>query len=474
MKYLYFLLILALSLNLSAQSGYSNYISKHEYDSKVHNPEDYQLKSEKNHSIIPLKANNGIPSSTVFGYLPYWEYPDALDYLQYDILSHIAVFDFNVNPNGTLNMPVNWPWSDLINASHENGVKVILTAVNFSGTEIHDILNNETIRSTFFYEVSEIIVQYNLQGVNIDFENVPQIDRDVVLIGFMTELSEYLHNINPEYEVSFATPPVNWGDWDFYGLANSCDYLFIMGYNFYGPWSSTSGPCAPLTGGSYNITTVITNEYQDVIQCCPEKLILGLPYYGNKWMTTTNTAYSSVIDHISQPTYETAMDRLEQDTIIWDNISKTPWGWYAYSDYYQIWFDNDSSLGLKYELSKENSLSGSGMWALGYDGDRNELWNELWKHYGQPVSTESYMDNNQIWGFPNPCSNYFVLQSNCKISFQNMKIINTNGNLVYHQNNFLINNKLVFDISILPPGLYFMILIHKNINYNKTIKIVVQ
>ncbi len=94
----------------------------------------------------------------------------------------------------------------------------------------------------------------------------------------MQELTDSVHSINEDLEVSYAAPAVNWGGWDLTGLANSCDYLFVMGYDFYGSWSSNAGPTAPLVGGSYNVTNTIYTQYANVSTFYPEKIILGVPY----------------------------------------------------------------------------------------------------------------------------------------------------------------------------------------------------
>lgn len=476
MKKIQIIIFLLLAWNVNAQISGSYFQSKHLTDIQHHNPIDYILDRQiTDTTIIPLQENNGIPTSTVMGYLPYWEYPEAMEYLQFDILSHIAVFDFELNSDGTLDNPPNWPWIDLINTSHENGVRVILSATNFNSSQIHNLLTNDAIKSTFFNEVHIILQQYQLDGINIDFENLASADRGEILNNFMYDLTQYLHNVNSDYEISFAAPPINWGGWDFYGLANSCDYLFIMGYNFYGSWSNTSGACAPLIGGNYNITKVITDEYWDVVQCCPDKLILGVPYYGNKWTTQSNSAYSTVIDHINQPTYKNAINKLEQDTIIWDATSNTSWGWYKYSDYYQIWFDNDSSLGLKYDLSAEYSLAGTGIWALGYDGNRMELWDELWKHYGKPVDV-AYTDNQkEICIYPNPCSNELniIIYENY-ISSIEIRIYHFDGRIAHFEEIYLQNNHINYDVSFLASGIYYVNISDKHQSKIKSIKLIVQ
>ncbi len=182
--------------------------------------------------------------------------------------------------------------------------------------------------------------------------------------------------------MSFAGPAVNWGGWDLWNLAQSCDYIFIMGYAFYGSWSSTSGPNSPLTGGTYNITNTVDTQYGQVTKLTPQKLILGVPYYGSRWKTNDNSAYSSVIEYINHPRFSSAFPESQTAGLLWNDKSNTPW--YTYqetTDWFQVWFDTDESLALKYDLADDRGYRGVGMWALGYDGSRPELWDELRRRY---------------------------------------------------------------------------------------------
>ncbi len=392
---------------VNAQISEFSYKSKHSYDLSYHKT-ILEIEKDINNikPIIPLNKNSERSlSSSVFGYLPYWEYPSAVSTLHFDLLSHISVFDFHANADGSIDNPPGWPWTDLINKSHENGVKVIATIVNFNSSEIHTLLTNDNAKTTLFGNILTIIQQYYLDGVNIDFENINTSDRGMILVSFMGELTAYIHNINPSYEISFASPPVNWGGWDFAGLANSCDYLFIMGYNFWGGWSITSGPCSPLTGGNYNIMKVLSEEYSDIVSDTPDKLILGVPYYGNSWITEDNTAYSAVIDHLRQPKYKSAIVQAEQDSMCWDLISNTSWS-VDNNTIKQIWFDSDSSLSLKYQLAIENQLKGVGMWALGYDGNRPELWQALRDNFGTTEINDEVIPTDvcNITVYPNPAT----------------------------------------------------------------------
>lgn len=366
--------------------------------------------SEENHiieEISPLNtAIHKSLSKAVFGYYPYWEYSNnAHINFRYDLLTHIALFDFSVSNTGAISNPPNWPWTNLINTAHQNGVKVIMVLVNFNANDIHNLITNSTAKWVFISNVKNKIANYNFDGVNVDFEGLKLEDRGSLINNFMKELTDSVHSTFPGKEVSYAAPAVNWGGWDLKGLANSCDYLFIMGYDFYGSWSNTTGPTAPLVSGtSYNITNTVNIQYGEVTKNSPEKLILGVPYYGPHWKTVNSNEESSILEYVEAVRFRAAQPNSESYGLKWSTKFMNSWYSYIDNSFYnhQVWFDNDESLELKYDLAISKNLMGVGMWALGYDGTRNELWNLLEKKFGNPVNVE----------FANEIPNEIILYQN--------------------------------------------------------------
>jgi len=374
----------------------------------THHPSIHQVEWEKHlavygplHStadkpirVTPLQSSakaNGL-SAAVFGFLPDWEYPAAMDNLRFDLLTHIACFDFTVSADGAISNPAGWPWTDLINTAHQNGVKVILTAVNFDADAIHAILTNNSVRQTFINNVKSKMQAYGLDGVNIDFEGMYGSDEGAVINAFMAELTDSIHSAFPGSEVSIDGPAVNWNnDWDFNGLSASCDYIFIMGYAFSGSFSATSGSTAPLTGGSINITNTVETQYQDAD---PQKLILGVPYYGQKFQTAGKEAHATVEESLGSVTYRSAISGYKSYGTLWDTETQSPWYRYqSSSKWYQVWVDNDSSISAKFSLADRNQYKGVGMWALNYDGSSVDFWNVIQRHYldgAQPLPSEPY------------------------------------------------------------------------------------
>jgi hypothetical protein len=223
----------------------------------------------------------------------------------------------------------------------------------------------------------------------------------------MTDLSATVKSYLPNAEISFAGPAITSG-WSINNLVNACDYVFIMAYDFYGSWSTTTGPVAPLTGGSYNVTNTVTTQYAAVSN--PQKLILGVPYYGCKWRATTNQPHAAVKNFVATTVYADDYPNALLYGKLWASDNQAAWYTYpADTGYYQIWFDTDTCLGLKYTLAMNKNSGGIGMWAFGYDANRPELWNLLKNRFFStsdihPAHTaqSGIATDFQICGFPNP------------------------------------------------------------------------
>ncbi len=329
--------------------------------------------------IIPLqKSQAKALSKIVFGFLPDWEYNSgAHNNMHYDLLTHLSAFDFTVASDGAISNPSGWPWTDVINAAHNAGTKVLMTAVNFDADQINGILTNSTIKNKFKTEVKRIISTYSLDGVNVDFEGLNSADRGSLLNNFMAELTTYIHTELPGKEVSFDGPAVNWSGWNLDGLTQSVDYVFIMAYDYNGSWSTNTGAVSPLThpSGGISLTKTLNNDYSVPKSKYPEKLILGVPYYGKEWKTATSVAGSSVTSYTGSTFYrDDVINAPTKGGYIWDNDSQTPWYKWSSGGWNQIWSDNETSISKKYDLALTENLGGVGIWALNYDGNRSELW----------------------------------------------------------------------------------------------------
>lgn len=314
------------------------------------------------------------PSQKVFGFLPYWS---GTTNIRWDVLSHVGVFSIGVDASGNLSNTIGWPWTTTINTARANNVKVILTITNFNPTQVLSLMTSTTARNNFFAKLKAQVLA-GADGVCIDFEGSTSNGWPAQVPAFLQAMRDYFAQQQVPCEIHIATPAVNWGNaWNLTAVAAQADYLFIMGYDFYGSWSTTSGPSAPLFGGSYNVDNTMRTQYAGVLTTTPQKMILGTPWYGNQWDTSTSAAYSSVIAFTQSVTYANAAVAVGTYGQQWDTSSRTPWYRWQDSTWNQVWFDDAESLGLKYARAKTYGLGGVGMWALGYQGSTSALWDAI-------------------------------------------------------------------------------------------------
>lgn len=383
------------------------------------------LRHQDTPTLPALIGDGGLPSvplvyaarpaqqqKVVFGFLPYWIDDNYYQHIDYELLTHIAAFSVEVNSDGSLGNDHGWPWTGLVDEAHRHGVRVILTATLFGDAGVKTLLQSDQNRQRFFVRIRDKILEGGADGVNIDFEGPGTNGWPSLAADFLAELTEYLHREIPGSEVSFASPAVDWSArWDFEEIAASCDYLFVMGYAFSGSWSGLSGPTAPLKGGSRNITTTITDrrDYGDVTTTTPEKLILGVPYYGCRWTTLGNQPGSSIKEFGGYPYLGVTLQTGPAHGIRWDAITQTSWYRYQLAgEWIQVWFDDTESLRQKYELALQHDLRGIGIWALGYESDRPEPWQVIEETVGRRTTTVIAEDDVRPrvlqveLGYPNP------------------------------------------------------------------------
>jgi len=323
----------------------------------------------------PIQARRDDPSKKVFGYHPYWQGTKWQSY-NYDLLTTIAYFSAETNSTGDLTNLHGWPATDLINKAHANGVEVVLTVTLFDKSDIETLLSHNSYRDRLIKNLLYEVNRAGADGVNIDFESFPESQKNN-LVSFVKNLRKSLRDSIPNAQVTLATPAVDWSNaWDFNALATESDGLFIMGYDYHWKGSTTTGPVAPLTGGSYNITNTV-NTYLSVTNNNYEKLILGNPYYGYEWPANSGDKGASTTNVGTAVIFSTAESKALSYGKLWDSDSQTPWYRYQNPSWFQTWYDDSLSLSNKYDFVISKKLGGVGIWALGYDEGYDELWNAL-------------------------------------------------------------------------------------------------
>ncbi len=357
--------------------------SIHERELAAHGDEPPALRGDEPSGPVAQSAPK--VAKEVVGFYPYWV--SSAGSIRWDLLTTLAYFSAEVDPvakNGSLSNVHGWGSStaSLISTAHAAGVKVVLTLTLFDSSAITTILGNATYRNNLVANALAVVQSAGGDGVCLDFEGVAAGSVNKTgLVALMTAMTAAFHAAIPDSQVLIATPAVDWnGVFDYDQLALAGDGLMIMAYDYH--WSGGApGPVSPLTGGSlwgtYNVTWT-ANDY--VTWGGSEnraKFILGVPWYGYDWPTTSFAIPGTATGSASSRTYAQAKTLAQQNGAAWDAASQTPFVLYSFGGSRQLWYDDDASLTLKFDLVSAQSFGGIGIWALGYEGSNAELWTAI-------------------------------------------------------------------------------------------------
>lgn len=336
----------------------------------------------------PLVARADSPTKRVVGWHPYWATQADIESYDYSNLTTIAYFSYEVDPStgNCLNM-YSWGTSPVLDWAHSNGVKVVLTATLFGTANNELFLKNASAQSTLIDNLITVVSNRNGDGVCIDFENVGSwTGATKALTTFMSNLTVRFHRDLPGSEVSIALPAVDWyTDFDVAAYERfGLDYAIIMGYDYYYAGSSTPGPVAPLYSSAQWIGANTWCSVDYSIRYYLNKmtnsanLLLGVPYYGRQWRAASSAlgAANSGASYSVAKTYLTAKSESTTYGAKWDSNGSVPYYTFTSGGYtYQCFYDDETSLGLKYDLVNTYEMGGIGIWNLTQGRGATELWN---------------------------------------------------------------------------------------------------
>ena len=342
----------------------------------------------------------------VFGFLPYWQVNSSSLRIQYDKISTIAYFGVGADAAGNLQKrnsdgSVTTGWSgwtsskltSIIDAAHATGTRVVLTVQSFawnsSGTaRQRALLGSWTARDNLARQIAAAVRDRGADGVNLDFEPLVS-GMDGQFVALISQIRDRLDAIHRGYQITFDTTG-HIGNYPIERATTSgADAIFIMGYDYRGSTSSPVGSVAPLSRSGYDIRDTVAAYAARVP---PSKLILGVPYYGRAWSTSSNVVHATNISGTkygasTTVTYVNAVPYFADHGKQYETTEQVAWTVYrrqnctttygCVNPYRQLYVDDARTLGKKYDLVNAYALRGAGVWALGYDGTRPELWNAI-------------------------------------------------------------------------------------------------
>ena len=280
-----------------------------------------------------------------------------------------SFFYIKKESTGDLNNNIGNKGINYIKWANDNNYKVWALVSNNSYKETTSvILNSYEYRTKLINNIVNLAVQYGLNGINIDFENMYEKDKDM-FSRFIIELKPKLQEAGIMLSVD-VTAPDGGGDWsECYNrnvIGNVADYIVFMAYDQYGISSKKAGTTAGYNWVKNNLTKFIDRE-----KIPSNKIILGIPFYTRLWKETNGNVTSKTVN--MNKIYTVLPQNINKQ---WNDELKQYYVEYQQDDStYKMWIEDEESIKNKISLVKQYNLAGIASWEK--DRETENIWNVI-------------------------------------------------------------------------------------------------
>ena len=335
----------------------------------------------------------------VYGFLPYWNMDEIT--LQPE-LTHLSYFGLTIGADGTIITrqdgglePGYKNFKDdqflelaqQMNAQDES-VEIVLS--QFESDTIVSLLSNEKSIQNLLTSLDSILLAYPVNGINLDIEYAGQITDSMrsKMVELVAAINNHLDQKYEHVQLSidmYASAASKEHLWDVAAIEPYVDYIVVMAYDFHQRSSPQAGPVAPLFGGKESWDSDITQHLADFVKIVPkEKLLLGVPFYGYEWQTTSRepqahtfpkTGSTASFKRVKEIMAESERLQVEEG---WNEEALSPYLSYVEDDeIFVVYYENSRSLSYKLDYVNQLDLGGIAIWALGYEDSSRELWDVI-------------------------------------------------------------------------------------------------
>ena len=269
--------------------------------------------------------------------------------------------------NGTLKENIGEAGKTYINWAHSNGYKVWPMLSNAeAGIKItSNILNSYTKRQQLIQSIVEKCALYDIDGINVDFENMYEEDKEK-FSRFIIELMPRMQEMGIVISVDVTAPDgdPNWSlCYDRNVIGDVADYLVFMAYDQYGTSSTKPGTTAGYNWVEKSLKKII--EYDEVDT---EKIILGMPFYTRQWTIESDGKIKSrTVVYMVNTKIPTNVEKQ------WDDDLKQYYIEYkSGKNTIKMWIEDGTSIKEKVSLVTKYNLGGTSCWRK--DMETSNVW----------------------------------------------------------------------------------------------------
>jgi spore germination protein YaaH len=228
-----------------------------------------------------------------------------------------------------------------------------------------EVLSYTSRRETLSNALIQAAQEYQLNGINIDFEKIPS-NAGEDYIQFLRELSVKCRNSGIVLSVDNYVPTAYTQYYDREEQGKILDYVIIMAYDEFYAGSEVAGPVASLG--------FVRDAVDNTLAMVPrEKIIIAIPFYTRLWKEAKNGEVSSQNYAMSNAAQLLTDNGVEAK---WDDASGYDYAEYESEGYtYKLWLENEKSIEEKMKVIAAADVAGIAAWKLGLE--KESIWNVI-------------------------------------------------------------------------------------------------
>ncbi len=274
-----------------------------------------------------------------------------------------------IDDNGNISSLADYTYVDRV---HMAGVQIWGLCDDFDpNMKIGNVLSVTKRRQRLAKNLIAEAIKYNLDGINIDFENVRQ-ENGKDFVQFIRELGIMCRNNGIILSID-NYPPANYSA--YYNRkeqANVADYVITMAYDEYYAGSEQAGPVSSL---GY-VQDAVKNTLAEVPA---EQTIIALPFYSRIWTEKTDNGTVTLSSEACSMGYAAQIAADSGTQSVWDEAAGMEYiEFNSEKALKKMWIENAKSLDFKMKAVADGKAGGMAFWKLGMESA--SIWDSIVKY----------------------------------------------------------------------------------------------
>lgn len=279
-----------------------------------------------------------------------------------------------------------------VDEAHAMGLKVWALVDDFSMNSegeyyIKKVLTKTSTRQKLVNNIMKYVRNYNLDGINIDFEYI-NVAEGSSYLQFLRELSIRCKDAGVTLSIDNYVPSAWTEFYDRKQQLKVADYIIVMNYDEHTAGSDEAGSVSSMPYARQSIQDTIAEVGDST------RVINGMPFYTRVWCETPEANYNGegkLIEDNVNGNYYLSTQAVSMSTAIdaYTDAGATP-AWneetgqnYVYYELngsgYRIWLEDETSVRARLQLVDEFNLGGAAYWKLGMETD--DIWDVVSEHF---------------------------------------------------------------------------------------------